>query len=163
MSTSFTPAKAQPGVLDRTQVVVTSNVVIDKKGKIRFFTLLDTAHFDSKLVHLRRSLDRVDHISQHSAIDLGLLARIRPPGTRRVEDMRNVAQIADPVAAGPVIEKIEGDVPQIAIRRSLAARDADDAPSLLPRQIFGEVSADEAGCAGDQRRVHRLTARVSAG
>ncbi len=59
VSTSFTPANAQPGVIDRTQVVVTSNLVIDKKGKIRFFTLLDTQHFDAKLVHLRRSLDHV--------------------------------------------------------------------------------------------------------
>lgn len=59
VSGSFTPSKAQPGVIDRTQVVVTSNLVIDKKGKIRFFTLLDTQHFDAKLVHLRRSLDRV--------------------------------------------------------------------------------------------------------
>jgi len=59
VSTSFTPSKAQPGVVDRTQVVVTSNLVIDKKGKIRFFTLLDTQHFDAKLVHLKRSLDRV--------------------------------------------------------------------------------------------------------
>jgi peroxiredoxin len=59
VSLAFTPAKAQPEVLDRTKVVVTSNLVIDKKGKIRFFTLLDTQHFDAKLVHLRRSLDRV--------------------------------------------------------------------------------------------------------
>ena len=56
---SFTPAKAQPGVVDRTQVVVTSNLVIDKRGKIRFFTLLDTQHFDAKLVLLRATLDRV--------------------------------------------------------------------------------------------------------
>jgi peroxiredoxin len=59
VSTSYTPAKAQPGVVDRTQVVVTSKLVIDKHGKIRFFTLLDTQHFDAKLVHLRRVLDRV--------------------------------------------------------------------------------------------------------
>ena len=59
VSTSFTPAKAQPGVVDRTQVVVTSNLVIDRSGRIRFFTLLDTQHFDAKLVHLRHTLDRV--------------------------------------------------------------------------------------------------------
>jgi len=59
VSTSYTPAKAQPGMIDRSQVVVTSKLVIDKQGKIRFFTLLDTQHFDAKLVHLRRALDRV--------------------------------------------------------------------------------------------------------
>jgi peroxiredoxin len=59
VSTSFTPAKAQPGVVDRTLVVVTSNLIIDKSGKIRFFTLLDTQHFDAKLGNLRHTLDRV--------------------------------------------------------------------------------------------------------
>jgi peroxiredoxin len=59
VSTLFTPAKAQPEIVDRTKIVVTSNLVIDKSGKIRFFTLLDTQHFDAKLVHMRRALDRV--------------------------------------------------------------------------------------------------------
>lgn len=57
VSTAFTPALASPGVKDRTKVVVTSNLVIDRDGKIRFFTLLDTTHFDAKLVHVRRAID----------------------------------------------------------------------------------------------------------
>ena len=40
-------------------VLVTSNLVIDPKGKIRFFTMADTVHFDAKLVHLHRAVDRV--------------------------------------------------------------------------------------------------------
>src|SRR5580700_8811589 len=42
-----------------TAVVVTSNLVIDREGRIRFFTLLDTAHFDAELVHVRQAVDEV--------------------------------------------------------------------------------------------------------
>ena len=55
----FTPPGAQPELKDRTMALVTSNLVIDAKGKIRFFTMVDTVHFDPKLVHLHRTLDRV--------------------------------------------------------------------------------------------------------
>jgi peroxiredoxin len=55
----YTPAGAQPDFKDRTQALVTSNLVIDPHGKIRFFTVLDTVHFDAKLVHVRRAVDRV--------------------------------------------------------------------------------------------------------
>ena len=57
VSLRFTPTNANPGVKDRTQVIVTSNLVIDRDGRIRFFTLLDTVHFDAKLVHVRRAVD----------------------------------------------------------------------------------------------------------
>jgi peroxiredoxin Q/BCP len=57
VSLRFTPTHARPGVRDRSQVVVTSNLVIDRAGTIRFFTLLDTVHFDAKLVHLGRAVD----------------------------------------------------------------------------------------------------------
>lgn len=55
----FTPAGAQPELKDRTMALITSNLVIDSKGKIRFFTMADTVHFDAKLVHVRRAVDRV--------------------------------------------------------------------------------------------------------
>ena len=55
----FTPPGAQPDFADRTMALVTSNLVIDRKGKIRFFTVVDTVHFDAKLVHARRALDHV--------------------------------------------------------------------------------------------------------
>ena len=57
VSLRFTPTNANPGVKDRTQVIVTSNLVIDRQGRIRFFTLLDTVHFDAKLVHVSRAVD----------------------------------------------------------------------------------------------------------
>ena len=55
----FTPPGAQPELKDRAMALITSNLVIDPKGKIRFFTMTDTVHFDAKLVHVRRAVDRI--------------------------------------------------------------------------------------------------------
>jgi len=57
VSLRFTPTNANPGVKDRTQVIVASNLVIDREGSIRFFTLLDTVNFDAKLVHVQHAVD----------------------------------------------------------------------------------------------------------
>jgi peroxiredoxin len=54
----FTPDHAQPAIKDRSGVLVTSNLVIGAEGKIAFFTMVDTVHFDSRLVHARRAIDR---------------------------------------------------------------------------------------------------------
>jgi peroxiredoxin len=59
MALRFTPPGAQPEFKDRTKALVTSNLVIDPHGMIRFFTLLDTVHFDAKLTHVRRAVDRL--------------------------------------------------------------------------------------------------------
>jgi len=55
----FTPPGAQPEIKDRKMVLVTGNLVIDPEGKIRFFTMVDTVHFDARLVHLRKTVDQV--------------------------------------------------------------------------------------------------------
>jgi len=55
----YTPPLAQPDFKDRTMALVTSNLVLDTDGKIRFFTVLDTVHFDAKLVHVRRAVDQL--------------------------------------------------------------------------------------------------------
>ena len=54
---SYTPERAQPDVKDRTTVLVTSNLVIDGEGRIRFFTMVDTVNFDADLVFVRRAVD----------------------------------------------------------------------------------------------------------
>ena len=38
---------------------MTSNLVLDVEGRIRFFTMADTAHFDAKLVFARKEIDRL--------------------------------------------------------------------------------------------------------
>lgn len=53
---------APPGVLPdlaRDEVVLASNLIIDKKGKIQFYSLLNTTAFDAKLIKLRKKLDEL--------------------------------------------------------------------------------------------------------
>ncbi len=53
---------APPGVLPdlpRNQVPIASNLIIDREGRVRFFSLLDSANFDAKLVELRAKLDEM--------------------------------------------------------------------------------------------------------
>jgi peroxiredoxin len=57
VTATFTPAKAQPHIKDRATVLVTSNAVVDREGRIRFFTMVDTVHFDARLVHARRAIE----------------------------------------------------------------------------------------------------------
>ena len=47
VTATFTPDHAQPAIKDRSTVLVTSNLVIDPQGKIVFFTMVDTVHFDA--------------------------------------------------------------------------------------------------------------------
>ncbi len=55
--TGYTPPRAQPELKDRSLVLVTSNLVLDPEGRVAFFTMADTLHFDAKLVHARRTID----------------------------------------------------------------------------------------------------------
>jgi peroxiredoxin len=57
VTATFTPERAQPTIKDRATVLVTSNAVVDPEGRIRFFTMVDTVHFDSRLVHARRAIE----------------------------------------------------------------------------------------------------------
>jgi len=53
---------APPGVLPdlpRNQVPIASNLIIDREGRIRFYSLLDSANFDAKLVALKAKLDEM--------------------------------------------------------------------------------------------------------
>jgi len=54
---AFTPDHAQPAIKDRSAILVTSNVVVDPVGKIVFFTMVDTVHFDARLEHARHAID----------------------------------------------------------------------------------------------------------
>ncbi len=58
VTAKFTPEHAQPAIKDRSAVLVTSNLVIDPQGTIAFFTMVDTVHFDARLVHARRAINR---------------------------------------------------------------------------------------------------------
>lgn len=56
---SYAPPKNVLPDLARDEVMVASNLLIDKEARIRFFSVLDTKQFDAKLVGLRAVLDQV--------------------------------------------------------------------------------------------------------
>jgi peroxiredoxin len=57
-TSQYAPPDALPD-LPRDQVPIASNLIIDGEGKIRFYSLLDSANFDAKLVALRARLDEL--------------------------------------------------------------------------------------------------------
>jgi peroxiredoxin len=56
VSTKYAPEGVQPA-LARYEVPIASNLIIDKEGKIRFYSLLNTVNFDAKLTILKQALD----------------------------------------------------------------------------------------------------------
>ena len=58
VSASYAPEGVLPD-LPRDQVPIASNLIIDREGKIQFYTLLDTTSFDAKLVQLTERLDEL--------------------------------------------------------------------------------------------------------
>jgi len=54
----YAPPGVQPA-LPRNQVPIASNLIIDREGRIRFYTLLDSMNFDAELVALRTRLDEM--------------------------------------------------------------------------------------------------------
>lgn len=58
VSKSFAPEGVLPD-LPREQVPIASNLIIDREGVIRFYSLLDSANFDAKLVALTARLDEL--------------------------------------------------------------------------------------------------------
>jgi peroxiredoxin len=58
VSAKYAPEGVQPA-LARYEVPIASNLVIDKEGKIRFYSLLNTVSFDAKLTKLKQKLDEL--------------------------------------------------------------------------------------------------------
>jgi peroxiredoxin len=56
VSASYAPDGVQPA-LERHEVPIASNLIINKEGIIAFYSLLNTANFDAKLIALRETLD----------------------------------------------------------------------------------------------------------
>ena len=54
---SYVPPRALPDFTERYKVVVTSNLVLDREGKIRFFALADLRNFDAAYVNARKAVD----------------------------------------------------------------------------------------------------------
>ena len=58
VSAMYAPEGVQPA-LAREEVPIAANLIIDKDGKIRFYSLLNTSNFDAKLTQLRQKLDEL--------------------------------------------------------------------------------------------------------
>lgn len=58
ISAGYAPEGLQPA-LERHEVPIASNLIIDKDGRIQFYSLLNTASFDAKLTKLREKLDEL--------------------------------------------------------------------------------------------------------
>lgn len=58
VSASYAPEGVQPD-LERQEVPIASNLIIDKEGNIRFYSLLNTTAFDAKLTKLKQKLDEL--------------------------------------------------------------------------------------------------------
>jgi peroxiredoxin len=55
----YAPPKTVQPDLGRDEVMVAANLLIDRQGQVRFFSLLDSASFDARLVALRARLDEL--------------------------------------------------------------------------------------------------------
>lgn len=58
VSARYAPEGVQPD-LARDEVPLASNLIIDKEGKIRFYSLLNTTSFDAKLTKVKQKLDEL--------------------------------------------------------------------------------------------------------
>ncbi len=58
VSARYAPDGVQPD-LARDEVPLASNLIIDKEGKIRFYSLLNTTSFDAKLTKLNQKLEEL--------------------------------------------------------------------------------------------------------
>jgi peroxiredoxin len=58
VSASYAPEGVQPS-LQRDEVPLASNLIIDKEGKISYYSLLNTTSFDAKLTSLKQKLDEL--------------------------------------------------------------------------------------------------------
>jgi peroxiredoxin len=58
VATLYAPADVLPD-LGRDEVVLAANLIIDKEGRISFYSLLNTTSFDAKLIIARKKLDEL--------------------------------------------------------------------------------------------------------
>jgi hypothetical protein len=58
VAASYAPPDLLPD-LARSEVAIGSNLIIDDKGIIQFFDLLNTASFDAKLIKLQALLEKL--------------------------------------------------------------------------------------------------------
>jgi peroxiredoxin len=58
VSASYAPEGVLPD-LPRNQIPIASNLIIDRDGRIQFYSLLDSRNFDAKLIALTAHLEKL--------------------------------------------------------------------------------------------------------
>ncbi|RLD24968.1 MAG: hypothetical protein DRI70_07705 [Bacteroidetes bacterium] len=58
VASSYAPKDVLPE-LDRAEVMLASNIIIDKDGNIKFMSLLDSKNFDAELLQLKKRLNEL--------------------------------------------------------------------------------------------------------
>jgi len=58
VSESYAPEGVLPD-LPRNQIPIAGNLIIDREGRIQFYSLLDSRNFDAKLIGLQTRLDEL--------------------------------------------------------------------------------------------------------
>ncbi len=58
VASAFAPADVLPE-MERDEIMLAANIIIDPRGTIRYMSLLDTRNFDSKLIHIKKKLDEM--------------------------------------------------------------------------------------------------------
>lgn len=58
VAASYAPPDVLPD-LERDEVMLASNLLIDPNGKVQFLSLLDSKNFDAKLINLKKRLDEL--------------------------------------------------------------------------------------------------------
>lgn len=58
IAASFAPTDVLPE-LARDEIMLASNIIINREGNIQFMSLLDTKNFDSKLIHVKEVINEI--------------------------------------------------------------------------------------------------------
>ena len=142
VATRCAPPNVLP-VLPRDQVPIASNLIIDDEGRIQFFSLLDSSHFDASLVDLMACLDELlagrGAQAQPAETGGGLPADGSPPG-----DTPNWLTLRASVEPGHLIP---GERGKVVIRAEIPAgchieARKPSAPFLVPTQLSFDADPD---------------------
>ncbi|GGA93804.1 TlpA family protein disulfide reductase [Puia dinghuensis] len=84
VAATYAPPDVLPD-LKRDEVVLAANLIIDREGKIRFYSLLNSAAFDAKLTEARKKLDA---ILQQPIVSLSIDTTVVQPGRKTMANIR---------------------------------------------------------------------------
>lgn len=122
VSTSFAPEGVLPE-LPRDQIPIGSNILIDREGRIQFYTLLDTKNFDARLVGLKAKLKALMNAESEESspteepVESGVVTLDPPELVRLRKGGSATATISFTIAEGYHVLADDGGVPALVPMR----------------------------------------------